>query len=231
MRFVKQHDELTVQNMDLTDKEQGKRKKHSLLLPNSIRGIIVGPSNCGKTNVMLTLIGHPNGLKFENVYIYSKSLHQPKYQYLQKVLEPIKGMGYYTYSDNSEVCPVDSVRKNSIFIFDDIACDKQDNIRKYFCMGRHSGIDCFYLSQTYSRIPKQLLRDNCNFIIAFKQDDLNLKHIYNDHVNTDMSFEKFKQLCAHCWTNNKYGFVTIDKDTSLENGRYRQGFDTFVRSI
>ena len=227
MRFIKQLDKLPVRNMDLADKEEG--RKHSFLLPNTIRGIIVGPSNCGKTNVMLTLIEHSNGLKFENVYIYSKSLHQPKYQYLKKVLEPIKGMGYYSYADNSEICTVDSVKKNSIFIFDDIACDKQDNIRSYFCMGRHNGIDCFYLCQTYTRIPKHLIRDNANFIIAFKQDDLNLKHIYNDHVNTDMPFEKFKQLCAHCWTNDKYGFVIIDKDNTIENGRYRQGFDTFIK--
>ena len=229
MRFVKQLDELPVQNMDLVNSGKEQRRKHSFLLPNTIRGIVVGPSNCGKTNVMLTLIEHSNGLKFENLYIYSKSLHQPKYQYLKKVLTSIKGMGYYSYTDNSEICPVDTVRKNSIFIFDDIACDKQDNIRAYFCMGRHSGIDCFYLCQTYTRIPKHLIRDNANFIIAFKQDDLNLKHIYNDHVNTDMSFEQFKQLCAHCWTKDKYGFVTIDKDSSIENGRYRQRFDTYIK--
>jgi len=28
------------------------------------------PSNCGKTNIMLSLIGSPNGLKFENISIY-----------------------------------------------------------------------------------------------------------------------------------------------------------------
>ena len=39
--------------------------------------------------------------------------------------------------------------------------------------------------------------------------------IYNDHVNTDMPFEKFKQLCAHCWTNDKYGFVMDATDKGL----------------
>jgi len=51
-----------------------------LCLPNTIRALIVGPSNCGKTNIMLSLIENPNGLKFENVYIVSKSLYQPKYE-------------------------------------------------------------------------------------------------------------------------------------------------------
>lgn len=227
MRFVKQQETLPVRNMDL-ELPCAEHRKHSFLLPNSIRGIIVGPSNCGKTNVMLSLIEHSNGLKFENVYIYSKSLHQPKYEYLKNVLKPIKGLGYYPYADNVEVCSVDMVRPNSVFIFDDIACEKQDNIRAYFCMGRHSGIDCFYLCQTYTRIPKHLIRDNANFLILFRQDDLNLKHIYDDHVNTDIPFVKFKELCSQCWVD-KYGFVIIDKDSEIDNGRYRRGFDTFIK--
>ena len=47
-----------------------------------------------------------------------------------------------------------------------------------------SHIDCFYLGQTYTRIPKHLIRDNVNFLVPSTQDEMNLKHIYGDHVNT-----------------------------------------------
>lgn len=30
-------------------------------------------------------------------------------------------------------------------IFDDIACEKQNNIRKYFIMGKHNNVDTYYL--------------------------------------------------------------------------------------
>jgi len=83
--------------------------------------LVVGPSNCGKTNVMLSLIESPNGLKFENIYVFSKSLYQPKYEYLEKLIKPIKGKGI--------------IRPHKI--------------------------------------------------MKFKQDDLNMRHIYRDHVNTD----------------------------------------------
>jgi len=33
-----------------------------------------------------------------------------------------------------------------------------------------------------------LIRDNANLLISFKQDGIDLKHVYNDHVNTDMSY-------------------------------------------
>ncbi|KYN29961.1 hypothetical protein ALC57_00577 [Trachymyrmex cornetzi] len=62
------------------------KRKHGEMLPNTIRAIICGPSNCGKTNVLISLLESPNGVRFENVYVYSKSLQQPKYQYLENFL-------------------------------------------------------------------------------------------------------------------------------------------------
>jgi len=62
-------------------------------------------------------------------------------------------------------------------------------------MGRHKNIDSFYLCQTYSHLPKHLIRDNANFIIMFKQNNLSMRHIYRDHINTDMSYETFVKIC------------------------------------
>jgi len=225
MRFIRQRESLPVRNVETT--AASNRKKHGSLLPNSIRGIITGPSNCGKTNVMISLLEQPNGLAFENIYIYSKSLHQPKYEYLSSVMKAISGLGYYTFSNNSDVIAPEEAKPNSIFIFDDVACEKQNNVRAYFCMGRHKNIDSFYLCQTYTRIPKHLIRDNANFLVVFKQDDKNLKHIYNDHVNADASFNDFRNACIHCWRDD-HGFLVIDKDSPLHKGRYRKGFDTFI---
>ena len=176
---------------------------------------------------MITLLTHPLGLCFENVYIYSKSLYQPKYEYLQKVFTPIKGLGYYTFSDANSILEPSDAKPNSIFIFDDVMCEKQDVIRSYFSMGRHNYVDSFYLAQTYSRVPKQLVRDNANLIIMFKQDEMNLRHIYSDHVSPDVTFNQFQEMCAKCW-NDKYGFLVIDKDSDLNSGRYRVGFDSYI---
>ena len=203
-----------------------KVRKHGNMLPITIRGIVCGPSNCGKTNVLISLIESPHGVRFENLYVYSKSLQQPKYEYLENLLTPIDGIGYFTFSNNSDVIPPSKALPNSIFIFDDVTCDKQDTIREYFAMGRHASVDCFYLCQTYAKIPKHLIRDNANLLILFKQDGTNLKHVYNDHVNTDMPYGDFCALCQKCW-QRKYGFVVIDKDSSMTNG-YRRGFNDFA---
>lgn len=233
MRFAKQPIKIQVRNIDHSASVgRSQVKKHSELLPHTIRCIIAGPSNCGKTNVLISLIESKNGLKFENVYIYSKSLEQDKYTYLQNVLKPIKKIGFYTFSSSDQVIAPSEAKKNSIIIFDDVIADKnQENIKNYFCLGRHRSIDCFYLTQTYTKVSKHLIRDNCNFLILFRQDDMNLKHVFHDmSVACDMNFEKFRNFCLECW-KEKYGFAVIDLDSDLHNGRYRMGFSNFLKQI
>ena len=226
MRLEKQQSSLIIPSLD--DKVGEIDSKHGTLFPPSIRCLICGPSDCGKTNLMLNILYHPNGLRFENIYLYTKSLQQPKYKRLIQILDPMTDIGLYPFQDNTQIPPPEEAKNNSVFIFDDIACDKQENVRSYFCMGRHSGVDSFYLCQSYTRVPKHLIRDNANFLIIFKQDNLNMKRIYEDHVNSDMDFKMFKYICCECWVKDKYGFLVIDKDRPLNRGRYRKGFDIFI---
>ena len=205
-----------------------RRTRHSELLPNSIRCIICATSNGGKTNLMLNLLYSPLGLKFENIYLFSKTLFQPGYNQLSNVLKPLNEIGFYQFTDSGDVPLPCQTKPNSIMIFDDIACEKQERVRMYFSMGRHSQTDSFYLAQSYCRIPKHLVRDCANLIVVFRQDMLNMKKIYDDHVNMDMTLEKFKEICLLCWDQHQYGFLVIDKECSVSTGRYRQGFDTYI---
>ena len=139
-------------------------------------------------------------------------------------------MKYLSFSEHDLVVSPDVAQNNSIFIFDDIACEKQNNVKSFYCMGRHKNVDCFYLCQSYAQVPKHLVRDNVNLLVIFRQDDMNLKHIYNDHVNTDMTYKRFKDICSSCWETN-HSFLVINKDNDVNNGRYRKGFDQFVINI
>ena len=92
MNFKEHPVQLPVLNFDNIVEQEKKTKRHGDLLPSSIRAVFCGPSNCGKTNSFLALITHPNGVRFENIYAYSKSLNQPKYKFLQKIIEPLEGV-------------------------------------------------------------------------------------------------------------------------------------------
>lgn len=231
MRFEKQGGNICVRNFDaVVSPDSPQNKKHGKLLPNTIRCIIAGPSNCGKTNMLISLIESENGLSFENLYLYSKTLEQDKYRYLEQLIKSVEGIGFFKFSASDQVIHPSRTRPNSIIVFDDVIGERnQDIIKEFFCLGRHRNIDCFYLTQTYARVSKHMIRDNCNFVILFKQDDLNLRHVFSDMgIACDMKFNEFKLFCLNCW-REKYGFVVVDLDSDVNEGRYRKGFDNYLK--
>ena len=186
MSLLKQPFSLPIKSFDM---EVNRFKKHGKLFGGSSkRAIICGPSGCGKTSVMISLLTSEHGLRFKNIYVYSKSLYQNSYDFLRTLLKSIKEINYFETDNEADIVQPNQIKPYSIIVFDDVVCTNQSIMRDFYCFSRHLNTDCFYLSQTYSSIPKQLIRDNTNLVILFKQDDTNLKHIYDDHVNGDMSF-------------------------------------------
>lgn len=216
---------VSIRMLEFKDNES-ERKKNGILLPNTVRALIVGASNSGKTSALISLVLSPNGLRFSNIYIYSKSLNQPKYKYLEEIFSKIKEIGFFTFSSSEEVINPDEAEKQSLCIFDDVSLENQNIIREWFSRGRHHDLDCFYLCQSYAHTPKHLIRDNVNFLIIFPQDGLNLSHIHSEHV-TDMNLKEFQRICQLCWSQ-KFGFLVINKDEKINSGRYKLGFDTII---
>lgn len=209
----------SVENYDIFKRVE----RLNTLYPNIMRSIICGPSNCGKTNLLLNIIPK---IYHENIVICAKTSSQEKYQLLNYLVDE-----FNKKSKDSKVnfccIPIEelpnpeNMQQNSIVIFDDISTENQNKIANFFAYGRHNKISCFYLCQTYSKIPKQLIRDNTNYIILFKQDNTNLKHIYDD---TDMKFDSFKNICNDSW-KEKHGFLVID--TESEKYKYKKLFQGY----
>ena len=101
MKIIKQDFSLPVKNFDLN--QDNYRKHGQLFGGNCKRCLVVGPSGSGKTNLIISLITHANGLRFENVYVYSKSLYQSKYEYLKTLLKPLKFVGYFESSNVDDI--------------------------------------------------------------------------------------------------------------------------------
>jgi energy-coupling factor transporter ATP-binding protein EcfA2 len=201
--------------------------------PNLFRCLIIGPSGCGKTNLLINLLINSKICPFEyqKIYIYSKTLNQPKYQFLKEFYENLNSDRYINENSSNKIENIASFfdkekdvldpslindKLKTLFIFDDVLLDKQNVIEKYFAQGRNNNVSSIYLCQSYSRIPKQIIRDNANILILFACDEKNLKHVYSNHVfHLLPSFDNFRNMCLEIWQGNKYNFMFINKENNM----------------
>ncbi|KAJ8891443.1 hypothetical protein PR048_003971 [Dryococelus australis] len=174
---------------------------HGRLFPNTLKCIIAGPSVSGKTCVLLSLQEEKNGHRFENEYLYSKSL-----------------------PDNEAVVPPRDACQNVYMSTMPLPVRKKLAFQEYFRIGRHAFVDSVYLGKIYSRIPKQILRDNANVLVLFRMENMNLRHAYQHHANTDMTrgFDQFIAVCREgSSTGNPQDMSPIPPPTSLSAERVR----------
>lgn len=249
-------------------------------LPESIRGLLIGNSNCGKTNILFKLLLE-DWVDYDHLYIFSKSLYQPAYQLLiyglKQKLQPyviellflsnnecpedlqcnpkkmvdklVKemesahpdgswkcGIQVYAYSDPNLIPEPEHInpKHKNLFIFDDCYLEDrkcQTRIQNFYSRGRHSNLQCFYISQDYHHLDRQTIRVNSNFLILFKLPKKDLSHIYDDIVSFDedclkpnCDYPAFLEFSKRVW-DTKYEFMIIDKFNESYDRRYRKGFD------
>ena len=125
----------------------------------------------------------------------------------------------------------DSEKKNLI-IFDDIMLGPQSTPEKYYTRGRHTGVDCIYIAQSYFPLPRRTVRENSNVFFFFRQDNKNLSHIFQDLCAIDgITFEIFRNFCNKVWGENIHNFITIDLTRSIAEGKYRKNLSGFWKPI
>lgn len=196
----------------------------SQLIPRPLRCLIVGTSGSGKTNLLLNFIYNDKGLKFKNLYVFSRSITQTAYTNLQDIYTKVESkLGRkiaYFYSDCNDLITVDECQPNSLVVFDDCLLEKQTPIKDYFIRGRHKQISCVYLSQSYGRVDMQVIRNNINLLCVFNQNKHYSKRIYDDFVGSDMSYIEFELFCKQCWSH-PHGFISIDTSKKAHRGKYK----------
>lgn len=143
---------MKIPNYDPVLKELGSDyiQGHPCMPADVFRMLICGPSSSGKTNILLHMLYEL--LAYDKVYLFSKNLHQHKYQGLLqdfgKRINPEVGYEVIEVCGD-EVLPLNTlpVDNQKIVVFDDLVCEENQNeIINYFINGRHRNCSVVYLT-------------------------------------------------------------------------------------
>ena len=183
--------------------------KNNQIENNCNRTLIVGPSFCGKTHLLL------NKLQLIRLDDNTRKIHiitRSPEQYNKIEIEDVSvedDLGDKSIQDF----------KNCCVVFDDMLDSNQKLIDPFFTRGRHNELDVYYLSQSYFDLPKRTIRNNSNIIILFRQTLKDVEHIYRDIAGFDMSIDEFKSLCREAWRDN-YNYLLINRLEDKNGSKY-----------
>ena len=203
-------------------------RNHCKYMPqHPFRMTIVGPSNSGKTNILIHII--KTCQNFDKIYLYAKKLDEPLYQYLIKHWGDIGtryGLNLIEYSnDISQTIDVDQIDENkqNLLIFDDMVTEKHlKGVEELFIRGRKQNASIIFISQSYFSIPKNI-RLNCDYFVITKMGNKKeLIEIAKDHT-TDINNDKFKEIYREA-TKDPYSVLVIDLKTQDPKMKYKKNF-------
>ena len=173
------------------------------------RTLIVGPSFCGKTHLLL------NKLQLIRLYDKEKQKHiitRSPGQYTNTEIEDI------SVDEDLEDRTIQDFQ-NCCVVFDDMLDTSQKLIDPFFTRGGHNDLDVYYLSQSYFDLPKRTIRNNSNIVILFQQTLKDVQHIYTDIAGFDMAYDEFKRLCREAW-RERYSYLLINRLEDKNGKKY-----------
>ncbi|ETO58402.1 hypothetical protein F444_23222 [Phytophthora nicotianae P1976] len=156
------------------------------------RGIILAPSNSGKTNMVFHLVKNSPNV-YSHLHIVARNPDQELYNYMKDKLA-----GYITIYDPSEPPRVDDIQKDprggiQLVIIDDYSSDKKlqhDVFSHFFIRGRHKRLSTLFLTHSWFATDK-LIRLNSEYLWILKANSKrDLKMVIADFTLPGITLER-----------------------------------------
>jgi hypothetical protein len=190
----------------------------------------------GKTNLMVWMLHTCYKQFFNNIYIFSGTIHQD----IWKTMKLDMTRCFEKYSDALFLAVKEDIKNHpdekTLIIIDDMSggtaySKKNSPLSEFMCNHRHfpnsgSGTSIWIVSHAYKSVPK-LIRSVISDLIVFETSSADeLEVIINDNRGT-LSYNDFLRLLYQPATCEEYHFLYIKRKEPF-NSRFRKDFDTIL---
>ena len=242
--------------LDFSIKHSQKRN-NSPLLPSSLRGLIIGRSNSGKTNLLLNLLLRDDWLDYNNLLVFGNSLQQEEYQVIKKGIDMKLGKQQILnlFHNQNLMSPLEALKnyegevKGGITAqfyenCEDIPDPKtlDSNLKNLIILddcylGPQSKAGAFYSHGRHA---------NCDTLYISQNYFALPRNSVRENSNFIILFPQNNKSVRHIHADHctdipyeefdklcryiwktKYNFLTIDLSSTILDGKYRKNLDTF----
>ena len=162
------------------------------------------------------------------MYVYLKSLQQPKYRYFENLFTSINGISYFTFSKQHRC---HSIERSAQILF--------LSLMTWHATRRMRWENTFRWAATWTltaSISVRRTREYLNIWYATTRICWSCSNRIVPTWNTFTTimwiptcrYSSMNFVCIATVAQTKYGFLVIDKDSALKDGRYRKGFNKFA---
>ena len=233
------------------------KRENNPLLPSSLRGLIVGRSNSGKTVLLQNLLLRNGWLDYDNLLVFGNSLHQEEYQIIKRGFEMRLGKEQLLnlFRNQEHVAPLDALENYKGNALGGITaefyedCDaipdpktldpnKKNLIILDDCyLGKQNKAGAYYSRGRHSNCDSLYISQNYFALPRNSvRENSNIIFLYPQnsksvqHIYQDHCTDlPFDEFTTLCRDiwKTKYNFLTIDLSSSILNGKYRKNLERF----
>ena len=246
--------DMNIQNFSIKGSQ---KRKNSPLLPSSLRGLIVGRSNSGKTVLLLNLLLRDGWLDYNNLLVFGNSLHQEEYQILRKGFDMKLGKEQVLnlFKNQGLMAPLEAIKNYRGYVAGGITAKFYENCEEIpdpksldpklknliilddCYLGKQSKAGAYYTRGRHANCDSLYISQNYFTLPRNSvRENSNLIILYPQnnksiqHIHQDHCTDlPFEEFNELCQRiwKKKFNFLTIDLSSSPSNGKYRENLGRF----
>ena len=199
-------------------------KKHHIL-PNSMI-VVIGGTGSGKSNAIIDMIHRME--KFYEIIIFNPvSTDEPLYDmfFLKQKMPDVQLISEIEELPELKSFEDDKDMEKLLIVDDWINMSKKDQkkINEYFTGGRKAGFTVVALCQSYTAVPKIVIRNAQYFFIFKLNDNVTINTVIRNHNIYSVPKEEFRAIYDDA-THEQFSFLMVDLKTKDKKEHLRKNF-------